>query len=157
MTPALARGVRHAVFLDIDGTYAHRGVVPPAHAAAVRRARAAGHLVFLCTGRPKSMVPPRIFEAGFDGFIGGAGAYVEVDQVVLADVRFPPALAARALEVLRVHDAAFILEGTDSLWGLPGVDVRLTRRLSAPLGGVDPAGGRPLDLLDGRRMTDAAR
>ncbi|WP_062004977.1 MULTISPECIES: HAD family hydrolase [Arthrobacter] len=64
----------HAVFLDVDGTYADYGVVPDAHVRAVRSARAAGHKVFLCTGRPVSMLPEHILEAGFDGLIASAGA-----------------------------------------------------------------------------------
>ena len=45
---------RRAIFLDVDGTYAIHGKVPDAHVGAVRAARAAGHKVFLCTGRPVS-------------------------------------------------------------------------------------------------------
>lgn len=154
MAPSSGSLGRRAVFLDIDGTYADHGEVPPAHAAAVRRAREAGHLVFLCTGRPKSMVPLRMLEAGFDGFVGGAGAYVEVDGQVLADVRFPPAVAARTVEVLLEHDVAFLLEATEGLWGPPGVDERVARHLEPHLRGGDPTKPRPLDLLDSLRMTD---
>ncbi|HOA26745.1 MAG: HAD family phosphatase [Propionibacteriaceae bacterium] len=144
---------RRAVFLDIDGTYADHGDVPPAHAAAVRRAREAGHLVFLCTGRPKSMVPARILAAGFDGFVGGAGAYVEVDGAVLADVRFPPEVAQRTVEVLLAHDVAFVLEAAEALWGPPGVDERMARHLAPHLRGGETR-PRPFDLLDSLRMTD---
>lgn len=154
MAPDSGSPGRRAVFLDIDGTYADHGDVPPAHATAVRRARAAGHLVFLCTGRPKSMVPPRIMEAGFDGFVGGAGAYVEVDGQVLADVRFPPAVAARTVEVLLEHDVAFLLEATEGLWGPPGVDERVARHLEPHLRAGDADRSRPFDLLDNLRMTD---
>ena len=154
MAPDSGSPGRRAVFLDIDGTYADHGDVPPAHATAVRRARAAGHLVFLCTGRPKSMVPHRILEAGFDGFVGGAGAYVEVDGQVLADVRFPPAVAARTVEVLLQHDVAFLLEATEGLWGPPGVDERVARHLEPHLRAGDADRSRPFDLLDNLRMTD---
>lgn len=152
MAPSSGSLGRRAVFLDIDGTYAHHGEVPPAHAAAVRRAREAGHLVFLCTGRPKSMVPSRILEAGFDGFVGGAGAYVEVGGKVLADVRFPPAVAARTVEVLLEHDVAFLLEAAECLWGPPGVGARVARHLEPHLSGDEPT--QPLDLLDSLRMTE---
>lgn len=154
MAPDSGSPGRRAVFLDIDGTYADHGDVPPAHATAVRRARAAGHLAFLCTGRPKSMVPHRILEAGFDGFVGGAGAYVEVDGQVLADVRFPPAVAARTVEVLLQHDVAFLLEATEGLWGPPGVDERVARHLEPHLRAGDADRSRPFDLLDNLRMTD---
>lgn len=143
-TPAVAR---RAVFLDIDGTYAHHGVVPSAHAAAVRAVRAAGHLVVLCTGRPKAMVPPHMMVAGLDGFVGGAGAYVEVDGRVLADVRFPAELAARAVEVLDAHDAAYILEGPDALLARPGTDARLAELFASRVPAMARNGRGGADIL----------
>ena len=127
---------RRAVFLDIDGTYAVRGVVPPGHVAAVRAVRDAGHLVFLCTGRPLSMVPPRMLEAGFDGIIAGAGGYVLVGDVVLADRRFPADLGARLVAALDRHDVAYVLEAPDALYGPPDVGARLTALLAGRLGGA---------------------
>src|SRR5215207_6204137 len=93
-----------AIFLDIDGTYADHGVVPDAHAEAVRTARRQGHLVFVCTGRPLSMVPDHILDAGFDGTITGAGARVEIDGEVLKDTRFEPHLASRIVDVLDANN-----------------------------------------------------
>ena len=48
------------IFLDIDGTLLPPGemVVPDSAIAAVRRAQAAGHKVFLCTGRNYRMTAP---------------------------------------------------------------------------------------------------
>lgn len=103
-------GIRHAIFLDVDGTYAHHGVVPPAHATAVRTARAAGHIVFLCTGRPVSLLPPHLTEAGFDGIVAGAGAHVTVGNDVVLDIRFPASLAARALSLLDAVGTHYLLE-----------------------------------------------
>jgi len=159
------RRVRRAVFLDVDGTYAHRGEVPAAHAAAVRAARAAGHAVLLCTGRPKAMLPARLVAAGFDGIVAAAGGYVEIAGAVLADRRFPQPLAARAVAVLQAHDVAFILEAPEVLYGPPGLD----RRLAALLGGhlrlrsaetapaepapAEPRSG-PRDILDRLTMSD---
>ncbi|MBV1781396.1 Cof-type HAD-IIB family hydrolase [Paeniglutamicibacter sp. ABSL32-1] len=105
----------HAVFLDVDGTYADYGVVPQAHAHAVRAARAAGHKVLLCTGRPLAMLPAHILEAGFDGLVASAGAYVEVDGEVLMDRRFPAEMAARTLAALDAHDAVYVLETPEAL------------------------------------------
>lgn len=114
-----------AVFLDIDGTYAEHGLAPEAHVDAVRAARRLGHLVFVCTGRPLSMVPARILDAGFDGTVTGAGARVEVNGVVLRDTRFNPDLARRLVEILDANDVAYILEAPESLHGRTGVDQRL--------------------------------
>lgn len=145
---------QRAVFLDVDGTYAHHGAVPEAHAAVVRAARANGHKVFLCTGRPVSMLPPRILAAGFDGIVAAAGGYVEIDGRVLSDQRFSPELAARALEVLTRHDAAFLLEAPDGLYGPLGLDVRLTVLLSHHLSPEPEHHEGPRDILDRLTMSD---
>ncbi|MDN4478387.1 HAD hydrolase family protein [Demequina sp. SYSU T00039] len=147
MTPATSRGTaagassRRAVFLDIDGTYAHHGVVPPEHARAVRDARAAGHLVFLSTGRPVSMIPASIRAAGFDGMVASAGAHVLVGDRVLADVRFPEPLATRAREVLDRHGATYVLEAGERNHTRPGVIEALRERWEARLraAGIDPS------------------
>ncbi|MBO1752031.1 HAD hydrolase family protein [Actinotalea sp. BY-33] len=144
---------RRAVFLDVDGTYAHHGIVPPGHVDAVRAARAAGHLVLLCTGRPRAMLPERILAAGFDGLVAAAGAYVEVDGAVLKDQRFPADLAARAVRTLDEHDIAYVLEGPDVLHGRPGVDERLRQMHRGRFGPSDDRDG-PTDILDSLRMAE---
>ena len=71
--------IRRAVFLDVDGTLVdYSGRIPASARHAVRAARANGHLVFLCTGRSRSELWPAVTDIGFDGLVGGAGAYVEV-------------------------------------------------------------------------------
>ncbi|MDN4476709.1 HAD family hydrolase [Demequina sp. SYSU T00192] len=119
MTDPAPASSRRAIFLDVDGTYAHHGRVPEAHAEAVRAARRAGHLVLLCTGRPVSLLPEHITAAGFDGFIAGAGAYAILGDEVLLDTRFPAALAARAIEALDAHGALYFLEAPDATHARP--------------------------------------
>lgn len=111
--PTTASGgdfARRAIFLDFDGTYAHHGIVPQAHADAVAAARSRGHVVFLCTGRPLSLLPEDVRASGFDGFVATAGAYVEYRGETLLDVRFSEQLATRAMELLDAHGAQYILE-----------------------------------------------
>lgn len=61
------------------------------------------------------MLPPHILEAGFDGLVASAGAYVEVAGEVLMDRRLPAALAAKTLATLDAHDAVYVLESPESL------------------------------------------
>ncbi|MHA7271378.1 HAD-IIB family hydrolase [Arthrobacter sp. HLT1-20] len=131
----------HAVFLDVDGTYADFGVVPEAHVQAVRAARAAGHKVLISTGRPLPMLPPSILGAGFDGVIASAGAYVEVAGEVLVDKHFPADLASRALAALDEHDAVYILEAQDALYVPPAAVARLRAHVEAHF--ASAPGGRP--------------
>lgn len=118
-------GAVRAVFLDVDGTYADYGVVPEGHVRAVQAARAAGHKVFLCTGRPVSMLPDAIRGAGFDGLVASAGAYAEVDGEVLLDLRFPGDLAVRTVAALDAHDAVYVLEAQEALHAPPAARERL--------------------------------
>ena len=124
-----------AIFLDIDGTYADHGVVPDAHVEAVQTARRQGHLVFVCTGRPLSMVPGHILDAGFDGVITGAGARVDLNGEVLKDTRFSADLAARIVDTLNANNVAYILEAPEALHGRTGVDERLRRVLTPVFAG----------------------
>ncbi|MEN5072645.1 HAD family hydrolase [Isoptericola cucumis] len=130
------------IFLDVDGTYADHGTVPEVHADAVRAARAAGHRVLLCTGRPVSMLPDPLLAAGFDGIVASAGAYVSLGGQVVADVRFPDDLATRVRHVLDEHDVAYLLEAPEAVYGPVGVDDRLAARGSAA----------PREILDILRM-----
>lgn len=124
-----------AIFLDIDGTYADHGVVPDAHVEAVRTVRRQGHLVFVCTGRPLSMVPGHILDAGFDGVITGAGARVDLNGEVLKDTRFSADLAARIVDTLDANNVAYILEAPEALHGRTGVGERLRRVLTPVFAG----------------------
>ena len=72
------------IFVDIDGTLTPAGTnVPPDSAlTAIRRAQAAGHKVFLCTGRNYAMLEP-VLGYGFDGMVASAGGYVTVGSDVM--------------------------------------------------------------------------
>lgn len=124
------------IFLDFDGTLAEHGVIPPGHQQTVRAVRAAGHRVFLCTGRPWSMVTPDVRQQ-FDGIVAAAGGYVVIDGQVLLDLRYPPELATKALDWLDRHHSAYLLEAPDALYGPPGIDRRVIEIMTRP--------GRPRD------------
>lgn len=138
---------RRAIFLDFDGTYADRGLVPAGHVGAVRAARAAGNAVFLCTGRPRAMLSADVLRAGFDGLVAAAGGYVEVAEQVVLDRRFPAELARRALAVLDEHDVAYLLEAPEAVYGPAGVADRLRALLADYVS--EPADGAGRSGRDG--------
>jgi Cof subfamily protein (haloacid dehalogenase superfamily) len=77
---------RKLIFLDIDGTLTPAGSnEPPASAIdAIKKAQAAGHKVFLCTGRNYDMLKP-LLKYGFDGAVASSGGYVFCGEEVLFD------------------------------------------------------------------------
>ncbi len=65
------------IFLDVDGTLInYEGKEPDSAREAVKRARANGHRVYICTGCSKAEILQRDL-GELDGMIGGNGAYVE--------------------------------------------------------------------------------
>jgi Cof subfamily protein (haloacid dehalogenase superfamily) len=115
-----------AVFLDVDGTLVNEhGVVPDSARTAVRRARANGHLVFLCTGRSVSQLWPEIVEIGFDGVVAAAGGYVEVGGEVLANHGVAVDEVRHVVAFFGERDVDFLLESHDGLFGSPRVQHRL--------------------------------
>jgi Cof subfamily protein (haloacid dehalogenase superfamily) len=115
-----------AVFLDVDGTLVNdRGEVPDSARSAVRRARANGHRVFLCTGRSTSQIWPEIHEIGFDGLVAAAGGYVEVEGEVLANHGIPDDEVRRVVAYFSARGVDYMLESNSGLYGSERVRPRL--------------------------------
>ncbi len=145
---------RRAAFLDFDGTLADRGIVPRAQAEAVLAARAAGHAVLLCTGRPASIVAEDV-AALFDGMITSAGGHVRIGGDLLRDVRFPAELGRRTVEALEAHDAAYALEAPEALWCSVSATAQLERRRAeAPVPGEGERGRGIVDILEAIRVPE---
>lgn len=136
---------RRSVFIDFDGTFASRGVAPAAHVEAVRAARRRGHAVFLCTGRPVSIVAQDV-AALFDGAVTSAGAHVRVGEEVLRDDRFPGSIARRTVRLLQSRQVPFTLEAPEALYCTPVTAERMRARVPVPRpeGG---AGNGPQDII----------
>ena len=125
---------RKAVFLDVDGTLVNdRGLVPDTARRAVQQARANGHLMFLSTGRSMAELWPEIVEIGFDGYIAGAGAYVEIDGEVLVHHHLTDDVVRQVVAFFGERRVEYFLESNDGLFGSDGIRPKLTELL---FGGV---------------------
>lgn len=110
------------VFLDVDGTIlAHGNAIAPSTVAAVRAARAAGHLVYLCTGRAGGDIHPRVAEIGFDGAITNGGVTATVGDEVVVSRLMPEASVRRLEEAFAAHGIEYILQADDEVFTSPGV------------------------------------
>lgn len=79
---------RKLIFLDIDGTLLPPGdmLIPESTLAALDRARANGHKLFLCTGRNHRMTEPLLRHDCFAGAVCSAGGYVLCDGKTLVSL-----------------------------------------------------------------------
>jgi len=75
---------RKAVFMDIDGTLMQNSVVSEKVINAIKQARGAGHLFFICTGRSKGHLPKLLRDADYiDGYVLSCGMYCEVQGEII--------------------------------------------------------------------------
>lgn len=105
------------VFLDVDGTITtYENDIPESAARAIRAARANGHKVLMCTGRSKAENPPELTGIGFDGLIGGNGAYVEVADEVVMHRLVTPEQCRRIVDWCHARGLEFYLESNSGLF-----------------------------------------
>ncbi len=65
------------IFLDIDGTLVNfKGQISNSTKTAIRQAKENGHKLLICSGRSQYQIYDELLELGFDGIVGGAGAFV---------------------------------------------------------------------------------
>lgn len=109
--------MKKAIFLDIDGTLVNdKLIIPESAKLAVQKARENGHLVFICTGRSKALIFPEILEIGFDGIIGSAGGYIEIEQEVLLHVNVKIEDVKHVIDFLTHHGIEFNLESNSGIF-----------------------------------------
>ncbi|MCL1800338.1 MAG: HAD-IIB family hydrolase [Promicromonosporaceae bacterium] len=112
---------RKIIFTDIDGTIYEHEIIDQSAAVAIAAARAAGNLVFLCTGRAAGLVPREIRDIGFDGAITNGGADIWIDDALVFSYAFPPEQVTELIKYFSSRDIPFALQSeiytyaTDSL------------------------------------------
>ncbi|WP_426322205.1 Cof-type HAD-IIB family hydrolase [Microbacterium sp. E-13] len=145
------RGRRRIVFLDVDGTILEHGShVAPSTGPAIRAARAAGHLVYLSTGRSAADIHPNVSEIGFDGAVTNSGALVTAGDEVVVERPLPRAATDRMLAALRSRGIRYFLQTRDGAYASDDM-AELMRDYAAALTAREAAGQevRPEDSLVG--------
>lgn len=105
------------IFLDVDGTLCNEhGFIPPSAIEAIHKARANGHLVFLCTGRAKVELYDFILDIGFDGFILSAGCFILVDNKIIYDNHLSKEEVISIMNFFDTHSIHYYLESTNGLY-----------------------------------------
>ncbi|MGT2957622.1 HAD family hydrolase [Streptococcus bovimastitidis] len=105
------------IFLDVDGTLVdYHNNIPQSAIEAIQKARANGHLVYVCTGRSRAEMQKEIWEIGIDGMIGGNGSYVEHHDEVIMHQLIPLEEAKHIVDWLHERGLEFYLESNNGLF-----------------------------------------
>jgi len=103
--------LRKIIFLDIDGTLTgYDGWIPPSVSTACRSARSKGHLLYICSGRPRLFISKEILDIGFDGVISAGGAYIEAGNNIILNAMIPVETVINITNYLNLHKCGFLLE-----------------------------------------------
>jgi len=110
--------VQKLVFFDIDGTIVREDnyEIPESTIAAIKKLRANGHLAFINTGRPYSLVDEKIRSLGFDGYICSCGSYILLGDEVLLHKTLTPEKSARIVELVRKFNLDVIYEALSGMY-----------------------------------------
>ncbi|WP_405374015.1 MULTISPECIES: Cof-type HAD-IIB family hydrolase [unclassified Microbacterium] len=109
-------------FLDVDGTILEHGdTIAPSTVAAIRTARANGHLVYLCTGRAAGDIHPKVREIGYDGAITNGGAYAVRGDELLFDEPMPRADTDHLIEYFDREGIHYFLQSNEAVYASRGV------------------------------------
>ena len=113
--------MRKVIFLDVDGTLVdYHNRIPQSAVEAIQRARAQGHLVYVCTGRSKAEMPEAIWAIGLDGMIGGNGSYLEHQGQVLFHQVLSATDTREIVDWLQSRGLEFYLESNAGLFASLG-------------------------------------
>lgn len=138
------------IFFDIDGTLAEGTKVPESAAAAVARTRAAGNLVFICTGRPLGYAQAT-FGAYADGFVCCNGRLAVRGDERIIEQSAEPGLVARIRDILDSFSAGYAFFAADGLYygGNPAYRP-VCEQVHGSVGELDEAlsAGKPLFSYD---------
>lgn len=109
---------RKIIFFDIDGTIlSHRNYkISKSTIAAIRKARANGHLVFINTGRTYCAIDDEIKEVGFNGYVCGCGTYITYDSSVLFHNTLDRQTRQSIVQDLRKLKLEAVLEGNEAIF-----------------------------------------
>jgi hypothetical protein len=109
--------MRKIIFMDVDGTLVnYDGKIPDSAIEAIRKARANGHRVYICTGRSEAEVYQNIWDIGIDGMIGGNGSYVKDGSEVVLWKHITLEECKQIVDWLHGRGLEFYLEANSGLY-----------------------------------------
>lgn len=109
---------RKIIFCDIDGTIlSHKtNLISDNTFAAIKKAQANGHLVFVNSGRTIAEIEKEISRVGFDGYVCGCGTYISYHNSVLFHNSIPPKMIPELIRDFKENKVEVILEGINAIY-----------------------------------------
>ncbi len=106
------------IFLDIDGTLMDfGGGLTERTKEALLLAKAAGHILILCTGRTRCQISEELAKMPFSGIVAAAGAYIEYEGRELYHITVEEEKLSGLVSVFREKKVPLMLMGKDTLYG----------------------------------------
>ena len=106
--------MRKAVFFDIDGPIldAVGGIheITDRVRTAMKNLQAAGHLIFIATGRPHAFLQKEILNFGFDGFVLNNGAVATVGEKIIFNQPIPKSAVKKVRDLAVEGNVEYIFE-----------------------------------------------
>lgn len=121
------------IFFDVDGTLVtfEQGTerILPSTVEAIRKTRAKGNLVYLCTGRSKAEIYDFIIDVGIDGIIGAGGGFIETNGTMLYHKKVTDESVRHMVDYFEKHKFDYYLESNGGLFASPNLKNRLEQLL----------------------------
>jgi Cof subfamily protein (haloacid dehalogenase superfamily) len=140
MKTVTAAASRRIAFLDVDGTILDHGTsVAPSTVEAITTARAAGHLVYLSTGRSAGDIHPDVRAIGFDGAITNGGAFATSGGETVLAHTMPVEALTQLTDYFDTHGIHFFLQSDIGVYASAGARQMMDEIVQRLRGGVDPS------------------
>lgn len=112
--------MRKAIFMDIDGTLSVNGGAPSdVVVTEIQRARAQGHMFFLCTGRSMGFIPAPLQNVSYiDGVVCGSGTHVRLGEVDIWRERIPRPVLQKVCSYFLKTGRKLDFEGEEEIYSM---------------------------------------
>lgn len=112
--------MKKIVFLDIDGTLIDGSngmrVMSEKTKMAIREVQAAGHYVFIASGRPYAFLDKELFSFGFNGFVFMNGAVVMVENKIIYKKALDKNFITRVIALFEKNNIEYVLQGEKEVY-----------------------------------------
>lgn len=107
-------GMKLNFFFDVDGTLLPFGCdIPQSALDAISRAKREGHRIFVCTGRSRAELDPRLSVIPFDGGVFAGGSSVVYDGKEVARRLYTKEDVERVKGYLEKNGFLYLVQGTE--------------------------------------------